>query len=115
MARATLTPVSASKSGVDITDDQMTAANADGHSIANGGATPFIVLNENAGAVQVTIQTPGLVDGDLAIADRTGSVPAGKRYRFGPYPSADYNQSDSTIWVDFDITASVKIIAISDE
>lgn len=35
------------------------------------------VINGGASAITVTVVTPGVVDTDLAIADRTVSVPAG--------------------------------------
>jgi hypothetical protein len=88
-----------------------TAANVDGHSVANDGKLTFVhVKNGSGGEVTVTIDTPGTVDG-LAIADRTVAVPAGEERIIGPFPTAYYNQADGTVHVDFSAVTSVTIAA----
>lgn len=53
------------------------AAESGGDQCATGSGVLLYVNNAAAGAVAVTLATPGQVDG-LAIADRTVSVPAGQ-------------------------------------
>ena len=45
------------------------------------------VKNGNAAVCNVTIVTPGSIDGDLAVPDRVVAVPAGTDKFIGPFPS----------------------------
>lgn len=106
MARTALTVQSVVRSGLA---DSLSAANADGHSIVNEGKKTWLeVLNGGAGSINVTIQTPGTIDG-LAVADRVIAVGAGARKKIGPFPVAEYNQSDGAVYVDFSDVASVTV------
>jgi len=69
-----------------------TAPNADGDivDVVRGGF--LSVINGGTGPITVTVQTPGLVDGDLAIADRTVTVPVGTTPKLIPLTSAKYKQ-----------------------
>lgn len=93
------------------------AANVDGHSLGNSdGATMLYVKNGAAGAVTVTVQTPGTVDG-LAIPDRTISVPAGGERLIGRLRPDVYNRppggtDEGAIYVDFSAVASVTVAAL---
>lgn len=51
------------------------------------------VINGGTGPTVVTIVTPGVVDGDLAIADRTVTVPVGTTPTLIPLTSPNYRQS----------------------
>lgn len=53
-----------------------------------GGCTLFI-KNTNAAALTLTITTPKVLHGDLAVADRTVTVPATTGERFVAIPSDD--------------------------
>jgi len=78
------------------------ADTTDGNSFPNDGRTFIRVVNDTAGAVVVTIQTPGEVDGQ-AIGDRTVSLTATTGDKMiGPFPPAYYNQSDGSVYVDVD-------------
>lgn len=49
---------------------------ATGDTCATGAGTILLVENTSAGALTVTIGTPGLVEGDLTVAGRvSGSIP----------------------------------------
>jgi hypothetical protein len=48
-----------------------------GDACAAGEGVKLLVKNGSASSVTVTLATPGTVDGDLAIADRTMTVAAG--------------------------------------
>lgn len=56
----------------------MAVASSGGDKVKTGPGTFILVDNGSAGAVTVTLATPGTVDG-LAIDDRIVSVPAGEQ------------------------------------
>ena len=87
----------------------LAAANADGSYVPNDGRTFLQVKNGSAGAVTVTVETPGTVDG-LAIGDLAVVVPltVGDKI-IGPFPPDTYNQPDGTIKATFSAVASVTI------
>jgi hypothetical protein len=106
MARTALSVQSITRAGLN---PSYTAANADGHSISNDGKKTFLhVKNGGGGSVDVTVQTPGSVDG-LAVADRVVAVPAGEERAIGPFPTAYYG---STVNVDFSGVTSVTVAAL---
>lgn len=91
MAYTELTLQASDRDGTELT---FSAATAGGEAFDNSGQNVLLVVNNgSAGAVVVTIETPGTVDG-AAIADKTGSVAAGEIAVFGPFPKAAYNQAD---------------------
>lgn len=53
-------------------------AAAGGDDCQTGAGIVLVVKNGDAAAHTATLATPGTVDGDLTISDRTVSVPAGK-------------------------------------
>ncbi len=58
------------------------AATATGDRVPTGEGILVHVKNGHTAAQNVTLVTPGTVEGDLAIADRTYSVPAGGERMF---------------------------------
>lgn len=97
MARTALTVTPITRAGVALGSS---AANADGHSVANDGKT-FVYVNNGGGApITVTVLTPGTVDG-LAIADRAVTVANATNRLIGPFPKDIYNQADGTVHVNF--------------
>jgi hypothetical protein len=92
----------------------MSAANVDGHTVANTAAGKrFIsVLNEDASPINVTVVTPGTVHG-LAIADLVVAVPAGDNLMIGPFPPSTFNQGDGTVHVDFSAVSDITCAALS--
>lgn len=71
---ATLAPQVASIAGLDLTFAATDQTNGD--EFASDERTMLVVRNTTAGAINLTIVTPGTVDG-LAIEDRVIAVPAG--------------------------------------
>ncbi len=57
-------------------DDKFVAAAAGGDDCVTGAGVFLVVKNGHTAAQSVTLVTPQTVDADLAVADRTISVPA---------------------------------------
>lgn len=109
MARTALVPQQVVRTGLT---PVFSAANVDGHSVANDGHTMLEVKNASAAPINVTIVTPGLVDGN-AIADLVVAVPANTGDKMiGPFPPGIYNQADGTIYVDFSAVVTVTVAAV---
>jgi len=89
---------------------------ANGHHISNDGRVVLLARNSDAGgAHNVTIQTPGTIDG-LAVADRVVSLPLSSSKYIGPFPTGVYNQQGvaadaDRIYVDVD-HATLRLTAL---
>lgn len=117
MARAALTLQNLSAGGLA---PSFTAAIADGHAINNQyGNVVLWVKNGSGASINITIVTPGTVDGN-AIADKVVAVPAGADRIIGPFDPRYYNQDDSSgdtglnyaAFINYSATASVTIAAL---
>lgn len=85
------------------------AANADGHSIPNNDGRTFIHVKTGATPTNVTILTPGTVDGN-AVADKVEAILANSEQMLGPYPPEVYNQPGTNeVHVDLSAVANVTI------
>jgi hypothetical protein len=89
MARQSVTTQPVPLAGLTLT---FTAPNVDGDIVDVGRGTFLSVINGGSGPITVTVQTPGVVDGDLAIADRTVTVPVGTTPKLIPLTSVNYRQ-----------------------
>jgi len=87
------------------------AANADGEKFANDGRMFVDVVNDSASSIDVTVQTPGTVDG-LAVADLVVAVPAGESRKIGPFAPNIYNQSDGMVYFDYSDEADVTVAVL---
>ena len=87
-------------------DTLLTAVSASDDCEAGPGVY-LIVKNANAGACTVTLVTPGTIDGDLAIADRTVSVPATVGYTIIPVTSTYRDPTTGRATVTFSVQATV--------
>jgi hypothetical protein len=105
MARTVLTVQEIVRAGLEIA---YTAANADGHEIANAGRMFLAVVNGSGSPINVTIATPNTIDG-LAVADRVVACAAGETTFIGEFPPANYNQSDNMVDVDFSSVTTVTV------
>ena len=105
MARTALTVQQIDADGLE---PALTAANVDGHSVANDVGVYVEVANGSGASIDVTVPTPATQDG-LAISDRVVAVPAGETRKIGPFPSRTYNQDDGTVHVDFSAVTSVTV------
>ena len=102
---AVLTVQEISRSGLTPSYD---SAAAGGDEVANDEITFLHVKNGSGGSIDVTIQTPGTIDG-LAITDRTVAVPAGEERMMGPFPAAYYG---SSLAISYSGVTSLTIAAI---
>lgn len=78
----------------------MVAAAGGGDSFANTGDQIFEVNNGSGGSITVTIVTPATVGG-RAVADVAAAVPAGQRWRFGPFDPALFNDATGSVQVTY--------------
>lgn len=106
MAATPLSVTSIARTGIT---DTLTAANVDGHTIANNGTMWFEVLNGSGGSIDVIVGPSDTVDG-LAVTPRTVAVAAAARKKFGPYPKAHYG---STVTVTFSAVTTVTVGAFN--
>jgi len=105
---ATLTAETISRSGLEPTHN---AADAGGDEFANTGDEFIHVTNGSGGAITVTIETGGTVDG-LAIADRTVSVPAGEERLIGPFPKSTYDDGDGLVQLTYSAVTSLTVAVL---
>lgn len=105
MARSALTYQQIDRDGVV---PSYASANADGNSLANDGRMFLHVKNGSGSSINVTVETPGTVDGN-AVADKVVAVAAGSEKMIGPYPPDVYNQSDGTMYIDYSAVTSVTV------
>ena len=93
---------------------QTNALIADYHKFVNDGRT-FLFLIGGTANCEITIQTPGTVDG-LAIDDPLFDIPLGAtEFRMmGPFPPEHYNQSDGMVYIDWEDAnvANVKVAVL---
>lgn len=108
MARTALTVLQVARTGLT---PAYTAGNVDGHSIVNDGRVCTHVKNGSGSSINVTVQTPGTVDG-LAVSDLVVAVPAGQERMIGPFPPGVYNQADGTVYVDLSAVTTVTLAAV---
>ncbi len=105
MARTTVNP---QRIGFTAAAPTFAAANADGHQFHNSGKSIVYVKNGGGVSINVTVPTPGVVDG-LALADKVVAVPAGEERAFSLRKVSTYKQTDGYTHLDFSAVASVTI------
>jgi hypothetical protein len=109
MADVLLTVFDADRdSGVNVTDNDSAVTSSDSFLVPNNGSVRLIVTN-SAGANNLTITTPGTVDGN-AIADLVIALTASKVYVIGPFPPSVYNNSAGQLR--FTVSANADVIAV---
>jgi hypothetical protein len=82
---------------------------ADTQLIANKSGNVLLRVSNGSGeATEVTIVTPGTVNGN-AIADKVVSVAAGKTKEIGPFAPSTYNNTKKNLEVKFSKTTSIKL------
>ena len=88
-----------------------TAPTVDGDIVDVDSKTFLSVINGGGAPINVTVVTPEVVDGDLAIADRVVAVPVGTTPKLIPLSSNHYKQQSGAdagrAYVDYSAIASV--------
>ena len=107
MARTTLAVQTVDIAGDVVT---MTAANADGHNVANNGLTYLRVLNSSGAPINVTVQAQANCNQGFA-HDAVVAVAAAAEKTIGPFPTKFYNKVDGYMEVDFSAAADVTCAA----
>ncbi|MGS2641684.1 hypothetical protein [Streptosporangium sp. G12] len=115
MARTALTPVPSSEDGIDLLAVDTVAELTDGNSFPWAAHRRVWILNGDDAALTVTFPTPGTVGrGNRAIADGSGSVPAGAHRLFGPF-GPEFRQADGSVWINYTgTTPSAVTVAVLD-
>lgn len=94
-----------------------TAPTVDGD-VVDVGRCFLSVINGGGASIQVTVQTPEVVDGDLTISDRVVTVPVGTTPKLIPLTSVHYKQPVGSAdagraYVDYSSVSSVTRAVIS--
>ena len=108
-ARAELTVQQIARTGLE--PAYVAAVPADGHKFQNTGREFLHVKNGAAAPINVTVQTPGLVDG-LAVAELVVAVTNAEERMIGPFPTNIYNQAGNMVYVDYSSETSVTVAVI---
>jgi hypothetical protein len=110
MARTIVAAEDLVRTGLAATFNAATASVFD--SFANDGHC-ILEITASTGASTLTIQTPGLMDTDLAIAERTISNAGSGSVRYaGPFPTRLYNQADGRVYLDWSNVTGVAFAVI---
>ena len=100
MARAVLTVHVITSSAPETVSAEETLIPTDGAGFVNDGTTKVLLRNTTAGAVDVTIATPKVFDGNLDLEDRVITVGANAQILVGPFNINLYNQSgDASVYL----------------
>lgn len=106
MARLPLTAQKPTLSGLEAT---YTAANADGFSFQTTGEEYLHIKNAGVADRTATAPTPGTSGSGLAIAEATCPITAAEQRFFGPFPAAEFVQSDGAVYVNFDDPTGISV------
>lgn len=108
---AALTPIVVTRAGVEMI---MQAGNAGGHTFTNADdRTIFVADNATGSPVVYTISWGPAAAIDSAVpAPKTVSVPANKRYVFGPFPTQYYNDANGAVTITPATAASQTVCAL---
>lgn len=107
MAATALVPVQITRAGAV---DTLSAANVDGHTIANPQEKCWIEVNNGSGAsINVTLDIITTVDGQ-PVTDRVVAVAAGARKKIGPFPIVNYGDN---VTVTFSAVTTVTVGAFT--
>lgn len=115
MARTVLTLQPTTRDGLEVT--YAAGDDANNHSFDNAGQDIILHVINGATVANVTIVTPGTLDGE-AIADKTINVPASEDRFIGPFRNDLYGQAEpdagfpKSVFVDLDDDTNVTIAAI---
>lgn len=91
-------------------DAALVAATSGGDTAPTGAGVFLVVKNADASSHTVTLATPETVDGDLAVADRTVTVAAGKTELI-PLTARYRDPSTGRAAITYDAVTSVSVAA----
>jgi len=102
------------QTGLDLVFEAITV---DGKKIPNNGKVIIVIRNGSGGTRTVTIQTPAVVEGDLAIGERIiGSILTTEDRYIANLTPGTYNQQSGadagSLFIDVDTDTSVTIAAM---
>lgn len=109
MAGTAITPQRPTSTGLTLITE---AANAAGNTYPFRVHNVLLVTNGSAASINVTIQTPGSADNDLALPDRIVVVPAGATRYLCP-TDAVYRQADGTVQLLYSAVATVSVAVLT--
>lgn len=92
-------------------EDLLVPATSGGDTAATGAGLFLAVKNADSSSHTVTLATPETVDGDLAVADRTATVGAGKT-RMVPLTARYRNPSTGRASITYDAVTSVSVAVV---
>jgi hypothetical protein len=92
-------------------DAQLAPATSGGDDCQTGAGIFLAVKNADASSHTVTLVTPGVVDGDLTVTDRTVTVAAAK-IQFIPVTATYRNPSTGRASITYDAVTSVSVAVI---
>ena len=116
MARATVTAVSITDTGYNLTDSAgfttLSTGAGNGASFAYDGNNLIVLKNDTGGAAVYTVKvpTPSTYSGlSLTIPDMTVSVANGKTWLLEP--NSVFRQSDGNVYIDCDVAGKILVLA----
>ncbi len=89
-------------------DAQLVPATSGGDDCQTGSGTFLVVKNGDASSHTITLVTPGVVDGDLTVTDRTVTVAAAKTELI-PVTATYRNPSTGRASITYDAVTSVSV------
>ena len=111
MPRTVVTPQAVTSAGLGPTFEGANLVNGDGHMYLWGDKRILVVVNGSGASVNVTVQTPGSIDGTLAIPDRVVAVPAGAT-RYMEFENEAYRQPDGMVYFQFSANTTITLAVI---
>lgn len=106
MAQVELTVHQARRTGLSITDNDVTSSASDTYIFPNDGRTCIAAANASGGSGNVVVVTPNTVDG-LAITDLTVAVADSKQTVIGPFPKDVYNNANGIVQLTTSVVMSI--------
>lgn len=86
---------------------------ANGDTAATGTGTFLLAENTSAGAITITITTPGTIEGDLSpLPSRTNVVPITNGLNIIPLTDAHRDPTTGLATINYSATANLKVIVV---
>ncbi len=89
--------------------ESLVAAAGGGDEFVNADDVFIIITNGSGGSITLTIETPAIIEGDLAIAERTISIGAGATKLIGPFDKGVYNDSAGKVQLTYSGVTSLTV------